>query len=83
MDEILALASQHVTGQNIGDSSRPFFFFFFFFLTFQIYIAAAYLLVSMIPLRSVGCGKWSKQANQRYSTKSFWMHGDDSSDEDI
>ena len=33
--------------------------------------------------KELGCGKRRKQANRLYNTKSFWMHGDDSSDEDI
>ena len=32
--------------------------------------------------KELGRGKRRKQANRLYSTK-FWMHGDDSSDEDI
>ena len=33
--------------------------------------------------KELGRGKRRKQANRLYSAKSFWMHGDDSSDEDM
>jgi hypothetical protein len=33
--------------------------------------------------KQLGRGKRRKQANRLYSANSFWMHGDDSSDDDI
>lgn len=33
--------------------------------------------------KKLGRGKRHKQANRLYSAKTFWMHGDENSDEDI
>ena len=33
--------------------------------------------------KELGCGKQLKQVNRLYSAKTFWMHGDNNSDEEM